>query len=81
MSVYFEMTLIAILDTKRGSPAIASGVPESFAAFALFQKPGEAEWERLCSPSLRFISGFGASLLWHANVVNLSKIHSAFQFS
>lgn len=43
MSVYFEMTLIAILDTKRGSPAIASGVPESFAAFALFQKPGEAE--------------------------------------
>lgn len=43
MSVYFEMTLIAILDTKCGSHDIASGVPESFAAFALFQKPGEAE--------------------------------------
>lgn len=49
MTVYFEMILIAILDTKHGSHAIVSDVPESFAAFALFQKPGVAEWQRFWS--------------------------------
>lgn len=63
------------------SCAIASGVPESFAAFAFSQKPGEAEWERFCSPSLRFISGFRGLLTLTRNVVNLSKMHAVFQFS
>lgn len=43
MTVYFEMTLIAILDMKPGSPAIAADVLEPCAASALFQKSRAAE--------------------------------------
>lgn len=81
MSVYFEMTLIAILDTKRGSHAPLHLVFLSPLQLLLFLRSPVRLSE---SDSAVRVSGLlvalGASLLWHAMLWTWARCTLSFSF-